>query len=137
VILIQNSCSTQDKKNWRRLLSCPASNEKLTHFFADNWKEKQEQMSNKVLYVTYGDKCLRICKDHTEEVEDLKTTHEEADTRLLLHTHHAAVSGFKSVILVVEDTDVLVLSLAFTNSINCDIYMRCGTKKQNKAHQHQ
>ena len=45
------------------------------------------------------------------EVPDLFSDHEEADTRLLLHDHHA-VQVFSSVAIKTPDTDVMVLPLA-------------------------
>ena len=43
---------------------------------------------------------------------ELESTQEEADTRMLLHSLHASRSRFASVVIVSEDTDVLVLLLA-------------------------
>ena len=65
-----------------------------------------------------------------EEVTELKSTQEEADTRLLLHSLHAAESGYKSVVIVADDTDVLVLSLSVSSSIPCPMYQKCGTKNK-------
>ena len=50
-------------------------------------------------------------------VEELNSTQEEADTRLILHAAHAAKSGYKAVAVASEDTDVFLLCLAF----NCFI----------------
>ena len=48
-----------------------------------------------------------------QPISELESTQEEADTRMLLHSLHAARSRFTSVVIVSEDTDVLVLLLAF------------------------
>ena len=53
-------------------------------------------------------------------------TQEEADTRVLLHPLHAARSKFASVVIVSEDTDVLVLLLAFKNFFPSSIFIKCG-----------
>ena len=44
---------------------------------------------------------------------------------------HAARTGSKAVIVTSEDTDVVLLCLAFQNDIPCPIYQNCGT--QNSA----
>ena len=53
----------------------------------------------------------------------MECTHEEADISLLLHVHHAAESGYKSVPLVAEDTDVMILCLA-SSIDNFDLHLR-------------
>ncbi|KAG0730599.1 hypothetical protein GWK47_027900 [Chionoecetes opilio] len=53
----------------------------------------------KGLYVTCEQLCFKITKEQWEEAPELKSSQEEADTRLLLHALHAAESGCKSVII--------------------------------------
>ncbi|KAG1714163.1 hypothetical protein GQR58_001793 [Nymphon striatum] len=45
-------------KNWRRLLSCTESKNKLTTFLAESWKEQKfrEKLRNKCMLVTSGDR---------------------------------------------------------------------------------
>ena len=120
-------------KNWRRLLACSASKENLTHFFAQDWQNKQNKLGGKELFVTYGSKCFRITEDGvTLDVQQLASNQEEADTRLLLHAAHAGKSKFKSVVIVSEDTDVLILCLAFCRRIPCRLYMRVAAKGRNR-----
>ena len=46
-------------------------------------------------------------------VDDLRSSQEEADTRILLHAkHHASDNGYKYVMVVSEDTDVYELCIA-------------------------
>ena len=53
---------------------------------------------------------------------------EEADTRLLLHAEHASKNSYRSVIIVSEDTDVLVLCLAYQSRIPSSLYQKCGSQ---------
>ena len=55
------------------------------------------------------------------EVAELQSTQEEADTRFLLHVPHAAKTGSKAVTFTSEDTDVVLLCLAFQKDIHCPI----------------
>ncbi len=48
----------------------------------------------------------------------------------LLHALHAAQSGYKSVIITAEDTDVMVLCLSVCSKIPCSMYQKCGTKNR-------
>ena len=45
----------------------------------------------------------------SEIVPALECTQEEADTRLLLHVDHAAVSGYEKVVIKSTDSDVVVI----------------------------
>ena len=101
----------------------------LTEYFVQDWERKPHLVGeNKQLYVTHESKCIRIMKEAVMEVPELACTHEEADTRVILHAYHAACSGFKSVVIVVADTDILVLCTAFKKEINCNLYMLISSR---------
>ena len=55
--------------------------------------------------------------DEWMEVAELQSTQEEVDTCLLLQALHAARTGSKAVIVTSEDTDVMLLRLAFQKDI--------------------
>jgi len=66
----------------------------------------------------------------TNSMAHLFCTHEEADTRLVLHAVDAAQKQFKRMIVVCRDTDVLVL---FTYHQTTDeVWMDAGTTKKPK-----
>ena len=56
--------------------------------------------------------------------EELRSTHEEADTIVFLHAAHAAAAGYRAVVITSEDTDVFVLSLAFKGFITCPMFVK-------------
>ena len=66
----------------------------------------------------------------SEIVPALECTQEEADTRLLLHANHAAVSGYKKVVIKCSDSDVEVISVALQHKIAARIYILSGTKQR-------
>ena len=72
---------------------------------------------------------LNWCMSHVVRsvLDELNTTQEEADTCMLLHAKQAA-ADYTSVIIVADDTDVLILCLAFNPQISCNLYVRRGTK---------
>ena len=45
-------------------------------------------------------------------VEQLTCSHEEADTRLVLHASHASSGGYSTIVIHSPDTDVAILALA-------------------------
>ena len=74
-----------------------------------------------------GQKCWRSGQMGASLVNDLKSSQEEADTRILLHAKHASDQGYTSVIVVSEDTDVFVLLIAFAKEIPASLYQKRGT----------
>ena len=60
----------QNIQEWRRLLrNCP-------HPYPEN-------LGSKVLFITCQDQCFKVTKDDSEAVDDLTSSQEEADTRML------------------------------------------------------
>ena len=78
------------------------------------------------------ERCVEISPDHVRLREHLRSTQEEADTRLLLHVSHAARNGYKAVVISSEDTDVFVLCLAFEDFVPATIYWKCGTQTRTR-----
>ena len=63
-----------------------------------------------------------------QPISELELTQKEADTRILLHAVHAARSKFASVVIISEDTDVLVLLLAFKSFIPSSMFIKYGDR---------
>ena len=63
-------------------------------------------------------------------VAGLESNQKEADTRIIVHAAHAAEEGCSAVVIIADDTDVLVLCLAFSADISCPLFQKCGTKKR-------
>ena len=59
--------------------------------------------------------------------------HEEADTRLLLHALHASRNGFKKLLIVTVDTDVVVLALHHFFSLDLqELWIEIGVGKNRR-----
>ena len=65
----------------------------------------------------------------TEEVEKLCSSHEEADTRMILHCNDVAANSPESSVILVRspDTDVFILLLRFVRHINQTVLFDTGT----------
>ena len=65
----------------------------------------------KQVFSTFGEQV--ICNPPRVDVSNLAPcSHEEADTRMLLHAADAVSQGFRKIVLRTVDTDVVVLSVA-------------------------
>ena len=67
-----------------------------------------------------------------QPISELESTQEEADTQMLLHSLNAVRSRFASVVIVSEDTDVLILLLAFKSFIPSSVFIKCGSQTRVK-----
>ena len=55
------------------------------------------------------------------------SSHEEADTRIILHAKSAHMDGHKRIVVSCRDTDVLVLHIA--DGLSEELWMRIGTSQ--------
>ena len=114
--------------NWRRLLSCTESKNKLTAFLAESWKEQKfrEKLRRKCMFVTSSDRYIKLTDSGWQDIDDLQSTREEADTRILLHATRAA-EKIPELIYITEDTDVFIICLGLCQDVN-NIFIRPGSK---------
>ncbi|KAJ8414129.1 hypothetical protein AAFF_G00067270 [Aldrovandia affinis] len=49
---------------------------------------------------------------------------------MILHAAHAAEEGYSAVVVTADDTDVLLLCMAFSANISCPLFQNCGTKNR-------
>ena len=121
-------------RQWRKFLSNPQNKKQLIGFINEEWKKEKfsQRLNGITLLVTSAETCTEICEDGVRTREDLRSTQEEADTRLLLHALHAARNGYRSVVISSEDTNVFILCLAFKSFIPATIYVKCGTQARTR-----
>ena len=109
--------------------------ESLISFLCEHWcTYASSHLSNlDVLYVTSKEKCYSFSRGMADnalvfcdEVSELKSSHEEADTRLLLHAKHAAIENDR-IIIKSPDSDVFLLCIAMQRVIEKDLYFMTGT----------
>ena len=86
----------------------------------------REKLGGKAIYVTCDNLCFRLTCDNVTEEDNLKASQEEADTRVIFHVKHAA-PNVSSIIMVAEDTDIILLCLVFPKNIHSSVYVKCGT----------
>ena len=94
--------------------------------------------------MAHGSQCHAIRMNTTVEIQELKeleTIQEEADTRMLLHAAHTSKT-WTNIVMKSPDTDVFVLALSFCSHINANLYFHTvkGRESQitdlSKLHSH-
>ena len=73
------------------------------------------------------------CKATHRDVAHLKSTQEEADTKMVLHAHEASVQGASSIRIYSPDTDVLVLFLHQYPQLCQDVYIVTGAGQRRRT----
>ena len=131
-VAYKNLTAGQKIKQFRNFLRNGQNKNSLIAFFNDYWRKppSREKLANKELYTVCGTKCYKLMADTEQEVIELSSEQEEADTRLLLHTKHAATPHAKAVIISSENTDVCILCISFAHAIPVPIYQRCVSQHQ-------
>lgn len=96
--------------NWEAFLRSDENKTELFDFLAHVINDEVD--TDKVLLSTCGRDV--VCTDSQVDVSLLATcSHEEADTRMILHAVNASQQGRKKIMVRTVDTDVLVLTIAY------------------------
>ena len=121
-------------QQWRKFLSNPQNKKQLVRVVTEEWQKERfrQRLTGRHLFTTTEESCVEISADNFRPREDLTSTNEEADTRLLLHASHAARNVFKAVVISSEDTNVIVLCLAFKDFVPATMHVKCGTQTRTR-----
>ena len=97
-------------KNWQAFLSNIDNKNELVNYFIHKWQTMLNKIpAQKELYLCTTS-VLRLTSESVENVHELDSNHDEADTKLVLHAKHA-FERRETVFIRTVDTDVLVIAL--------------------------
>lgn len=84
------------------------------------------------IYSTAGS--LVVCSSSNADLSYISPcNHEEADSRLILHTADAAKKGLKTCMIRTPDSDVLVLAVAYARKVNLEsLWVSIGSGKHHQ-----
>ena len=101
----------------------------LVRFIVAEWKKENYTLTigTKSIFVTDGEKALKINEDTVIAIPELEGIHEEADTRVMLHAQHAS-QHFQKILISSPDTDVFIIFLSFQPVINANLYFLTGVR---------
>ena len=98
----------------------------MTQFIVNEWKSLGNLLGNIELYATYLQEVFRITQNTTEKIHELTSNHQEADTRIILHTRHASLSH-EEIVVSTSDTDVFLIMLSMIPDMDIKWCMLTGT----------
>eukprot|EP00794_Sanderia_malayensis_P001475 gene1475-1633_t len=123
----------QPIKQWSSFLSSIENKKELIKFLVSKWKNQnyRKSLGSKTVLVTLGEKCFQLKTHSVIDIEELHSTQEEADTRLLLNAKHANSNQFERPVIHTPDTDVICLCISHSTYIQGELFVKTGVK--NKA----
>ena len=127
---MQVSETTTIPQNWQQFLRVDDNKAGLFHFLTN---VPLADVVTKTVMMTYDSTVVQF-GESVDTSEISPCSHEEADTRLLLHCLHAARSDMKRIIIRTVDTDVVVLAVAFFDRLLVDkLWIHFGTGKHTRV----
>ena len=127
--------STPIPMQWSKFIGNPRNKEHLVEFFSESWCQMSETFlgPNQEMFIAGGFRdglvTRKVTSDGAVDQEDLFSSHEEADTWLLLHVAHAS-QECPRVVVWSPDTDVAVLCIHFYHKLEAtqELWFHTGVK---------
>lgn len=121
-------------QNWVKFIGHSSNKAELASFLSNEIRGKADHVpANCELVLGGGFSDMKsVWSSSRQTVAALQSTHEEADTRLLLHAKDAECCGYERVVIKARDTDVLVIALGHRSLLSKEVWMSTGTVKEPK-----
>ena len=118
--------------NWRQFIDLPENKQDLEHFLSMELIRQARSTHPNRDVLTSGGFHDRTAVESSRGtvVNSLKSNHDEANTRILLHAKSVTDLGFERVIICSRDTDVLVFLVHFASDLSGELWFQMGTAKQ-------
>ena len=117
-------------RQWKKFMSSGDNKEELMKFIFSTWRKADPQLLKGVeVFLAHEEICHRFFDSNGEmmcsEIGELYCDHEEADTRMIVHTMHASLA-YRTIIIKSPDTDVLLIALNACLGTDADIMFETG-----------
>ena len=131
-LLFKSIVSSSEIKQRAMFLPYNENKNALVRFIVAEWKKENYRLTigSKSIFVTDGE-VFKIKEDTVIAIPELKSNHEVADTRLMLHAQHAS-QHFQRILISSPDTDVFVICLSFQPVINTNFYFLTGVRNSRR-----
>ena len=124
-------------KKWKTFMSGAANKARLQAFLADEWKQTISDINIEIM-VAVSEQCEQVkwssakTPPQCTTIANLRCNHEEADTRLILHSSHAAQTH-NNVVILSPDTDVAMLALSHASQLNTRLLFATGSGNKHRV----
>ena len=126
-----------DQETWISVCNQDHSKNCLPKFLASEWESQEYAhiIQGRQVYLSYLGECFHFYvtdgKVIQEDVEALKTNHEEADTLICVHVSNIDCLNVSNIAVRASDTDVAIILLNHCHTFNAHIWMDVGTSTKN------
>ena len=123
--------------DFKNFLDNGSNKERFLKLIEDVWKREAAALGNRVVYFVRQCTCVRLTSQKVETIEELRTNHEEVDTKISYLLHHAVqTNNNEETVCVVRsssgDIDIPVILLA-DEMLNLLAYVDNGAGKNRKV----
>ena len=120
---------------WSQFIALDDNKASLAQFISEVIMEKGKDLPERFELVTGGGfSDATDARSTRRDDVSLRANHEEADTRLILHSCEAVNEGHERVLVICRDTDVLLLLVHFMSTNAAEVWMISGTAKKRKCY---
>ena len=121
-------------QNWKQFISHSRNKAELASFLSSELIRNASDLSQGHELVLAGgfEDASGVWSSSRDNISQLKSNHEEADTRLILHAKEATDVGYNRTVIQCRDTDVLVLAVGHRKHLPSEVWMSCGTSQKPK-----
>ena len=117
-------------KVWSNCIVSDENKADLTRFLTEIIVTKGTDLPQQCELVTGGGlSCATHARSTRRSEVKLQGSHEEADTKLVLHSCEAVNQGYKRVLVICRDTGVILLPVHFIPAQTAEVWMISGTAK--------
>lgn len=120
---------------WSNFIALDENKADLAKFLSEVIIEKGKDLPKRYEIVAGGG-FLDATDARSTRRDDIRLhgNHEEADTRLILHSCEAVSEGFERIVVICRDTDVMLLLLHFVCTKAREVWMLSGTAAKRKCY---
>ena len=120
---------------WSNVIASDENKADLARFLTEIIVTKGTDIPQQCELVTGGGfSCATHARSTRRSEVKFQGNHEEADTRLVLHSCEAVNQGYKRVLVICRDTDVMLLLVHFIPPQTAEVWMISGTAKKRKCY---
>ena len=117
-------CNTPIPPNWESFLRSEQNKNELFIYLAKCMQSYD--IDGKILVSTLGKLVVTAGQHDLQDMESLQPcSHEEADTRIILHVAHCAKQGYRRIAIRTVDTDIVVLAVGHVQSLDIEELWIC------------
>ena len=121
-------------QTWAQFIALDENKADLAQFLSENLSKHNVLPGMEVVTAGGFSNAEKSQSNIRGDILTLAADHEEADTRIILHSLEAISQGFNRLEVICQDTDVLLMLIHHLDPNSAEVWMISGTAKQRKCY---